>query len=40
MNQTGCSTNCVADLGYSCTGIIGTRSACAITCGDGVRGGS
>jgi hypothetical protein len=27
--------NCVPDLGYSCTGAVGSTSSCAIRCGDG-----
>jgi cysteine-rich repeat protein len=30
--------NCVPDLGYSCTGSVGSTSSCAIRCGDGIRG--
>ena len=36
-NNTGCSSNCVPDLGYSCTGDIEDRSICATICGDGIR---
>jgi cysteine-rich repeat protein len=27
-------------LAYTCTGAIGAASVCAVTCGDGVKGGS
>ena len=36
----GCSRNCVPDVGYFCTGGIGARSVCAITCGDYIKGGN
>jgi hypothetical protein len=36
-NQTGCSTNCVPDLGYSCFGAVGYKSDCVIICGDGIK---
>ncbi len=35
----GCSRNCVPDLGYSCTGVIGARSVCVTICGDGIKAG-
>ena len=38
-NKIGCQTGCVPDLGFTCTGAIGAASTCAVTCGDGVKGG-
>ena len=29
---------CVPDLGYSCTGAVGSGSSCSIKCGDGIKG--
>lgn len=36
-NQLGCSSNCVPDTGYTCTGSLGQTSSCKTTCGDSVR---
>jgi hypothetical protein len=27
-NNTGCSSGCVYDLGFTCTGYIGVKSTC------------
>jgi hypothetical protein len=40
VNKIGCQTGCAPDLGFTCTGAIGAASTCAVTCGDGVKGGS
>ena len=37
-NQEGCSANCVPDVGYSCTGSVGSTSSCSVKCGDGILG--
>jgi hypothetical protein len=39
-NQTGCTSNCRADTGFTCLGGIGVKSDCQVRCGDGVLGGA
>ena len=38
-NKPGCSSNCVVDAGYKCTGIVGSSSVCLL-CGNGIKEGS
>jgi hypothetical protein len=33
----GCSSGCVRDLGFICSGDIGTKSICNPICGDRIR---
>ena len=39
-NQTGCKTGCIPDLGYTCTGALGSPSVCSTVCGDSIKAGS
>ena len=36
--KVGCKTNCLPDIGYTCSGTVGVPSTCTTTiCGDGIR---
>jgi hypothetical protein len=35
--KIGCSSNCIVDSGYKCTGEIGSESSCNPVCGDGIK---
>jgi hypothetical protein len=39
-NKTGCKTGCVYDVGYTCTGALGSPSVCSTVCGDSIKAGS
>jgi len=36
-NMAGCSSNCIPNKGFTCTGQVGEKSTCKPICGDGIR---